>query len=211
MSARCVWAVREIEESADTTLPTILATLPDTWQRYVVEVKLPMARLQRAMVAELLRHVLAQHQLCADVQGIGHLDNGLPFLPDYPNLSVSISHCRRAVAVAVAGGTRVGIDVESPRKLSPVLINRVLSEDERRSLAGSDHFNKDFLLLWTRKEAALKCCGTGIKGFDSLVNIEQTFAGRWEQLTLLPTDVVGHLAVDQQWAECHNAMCGQNN
>lgn len=100
---------------------------------------------------------------------VEHDTAGRPYLPDRSDLYISISHCRMAVAVAVSTRGPVGIDVECRRKIGDSLVKRVCTPDECALVeAGSDP-TMTFLQLWTRKEAVLKCRGTGIKGFGSMV------------------------------------------
>lgn len=99
-----------------------------------------------------------------------HDDKGAPYLSDHPDLYVSISHCRRAVAAAVSAASRVGIDVECRRRVDDSLIERVCTADEKESIRLSDDPTMTFLQLWTRKEAVLKQRGTGIQGFGSMVD-----------------------------------------
>lgn len=100
---------------------------------------------------------------------VEHDGKGAPFLPSHPGLSVSISHCRRAVAVAVSAEGRVGIDVECRRKVGESLIGRVCTPEEQAAVRSADDPAMAFLQLWTRKEAVLKMQGTGIRGFGSMV------------------------------------------
>lgn len=93
---------------------------------------------------------------------------GRPFLPEFAGWSVSISHCRVAVAVAVGKVRGVGIDVESRRKVSAGLMERACTEGELALVKDAADPTMAFLRLWTRKEAVLKCKGTGIQGFASL-------------------------------------------
>lgn len=101
---------------------------------------------------------------------VEHNDKGAPYLPLRPDLWVSISHCRRAVAVAVSDSGPVGIDVESRRRIGDGLVERVCTEKERTVLRAAADPTMAFLRLWTRKEAVLKLRGTGIRGFDSMVH-----------------------------------------
>ena len=101
---------------------------------------------------------------------VEHNADGAPFLSGNPNLHISLSHCRTAVAVAACSNKKVGIDIESRRKVSPSLMERVCTPAELESVHRSDDPVMEFLRLWTRKEAVLKCRGTGIKGFESMVH-----------------------------------------
>lgn len=101
---------------------------------------------------------------------VEHDDNGAPYIAGHPELHISISHCRVAVAVAVSHDGHVGIDVECRRRVSPSLLERVCTAEEKDSIEASDDRDMEFLRFWTRKEAVLKCRRTGIKGFGSMMD-----------------------------------------
>ena len=112
------------------------------------------------LLAELIGHKVT----------VEHDSQGAPYLPSHPDLHISLSHCRTAVAVVVNDTAAVGIDIESRRKISPSLTERVCTADEATVVAAAEDPTMQFLQLWTRKEAVLKCRGTGIKGFGSMVH-----------------------------------------
>ena len=56
------------------------------------------------------------------------------------------------------------------RRISRSLMERVCTSDEFYTVNRSIDPTMAFLQLWTRKEAVLKCRGTGIKGFESMVH-----------------------------------------
>ena len=112
------------------------------------------------------------HKLLEQLVGccvVEHDADGAPRLVDHPDLHISISHCREAVAVAVREEGPVGIDVECRRKVSRGLMERVCTAEELAAIDASDDPEMAFLRFWTRKEAVLKCRRTGIKGFGSMV------------------------------------------
>lgn len=117
---------------------------------------------------------LAYDMLCRLLDGehprLEHDEKGAPYLPEHPELSVSISHCRKAVAVVVSSEGRVGIDVECRRKIGDGLLERVCTPDEQAAVCAAEDSTMAFLQLWTRKEAVLKMRGTGIQGFGSMVD-----------------------------------------
>lgn len=80
----------------------------------------------------------------------------------------SISHCKQAIAVAVAD-TPVGIDIETLRHPSCSLIEKTMNEQEQKQIAAAESPDNIFTALWTRKEAVLKYKGTGI--IDNLNNV----------------------------------------
>ena len=141
---------------------------------------------------------LAYDILCRLLGGehprLEHNDQGAPFLPDHPELSVSISHCRRAVAVAVSPEGRVGIDVECRRRISDSLVERVCTSDEVAAVRAAADPVMVFLQLWTRKEAVLKMRGTGIRGFGSMVRALEDGNVVVEDLECGMADVVASMA-----------------
>lgn len=145
---------------------------------------------EHAQACALLRKLLN-----VDTLRLEHNASGAPFLPDHPSLSVSISHCRRAVAVAVCHSGPVGIDIESRRRVGEALLQRVCSPDELDAIRLSDDPSMCFLRLWTRKEAVLKCRGTGIRGYESLRLALADSACSVADIVLPIPDVVAALAV----------------
>ena len=87
--------------------------------------------------------------------------NGKPFLPDYPGIHFNLSHCRRAVACAVAESP-VGVDIEVIAPVDAEVARQVLSATERREVERADAPEVAFARLWTRKEAVVKLTGEGI-------------------------------------------------
>ena len=149
----------------------------------------------------------AARRLLADLLGgavtVEHDSQGAPYLPDCPEVHVSLSHCRTAVAVAVSEEGPVGIDVESRRKVSLSLMWRVCTPEEFDSVQRSDDPTMAFLRLWTRKEAVLKCRGTGIKGFGSMVGALETEGIEVVDLPCGLPDTVASLA----YLRGHGAPC----
>lgn len=141
---------------------------------------------------------LAARRLLSQLIGfeaeVEHSPEGVPFIPAHPHLYVSISHCRSAVAVAVSRVGAVGIDVESRRRVSRGLMERVCSAEELATIDAATDSTMCFLQLWTRKEAALKCLGTGIKGFESMVQALSTPGLTVSNLACHQTDIVAALA-----------------
>ena len=88
-------------------------------------------------------------------------EHGKPFLPDYPDIHFNISHCQKAIAVAVSDKP-VGRDVEGFRKYSDGLLAKAMNDPERREILASVSPEESFTVFWTRKEAVFKLLGTGI-------------------------------------------------
>jgi 4'-phosphopantetheinyl transferase len=77
-----------------------------------------------------------------------------------------MSHSNDLGVFAVGRSRNLGVDIESLAEVMRAedVIARILTEHERLSLAplSPDERGKEFLTLWTRKEAYLKATGMGI-------------------------------------------------
>lgn len=75
-------------------------------------------------------------------------------------VSVSFSHTRTGLALAVSEHLSVGCDIEmSNRHVSPQLVKRMKHQQEDESL----YEELTAVQIWTFKEAALKMMGTGLR------------------------------------------------
>ena len=88
-------------------------------------------------------------------------EHGKPFLPLYPELHFSISHCQRAVGCLLAQ-VPCGLDIERIRNISPALVKRTMNASEEKQIYSASSPEIEFARLWTRKEAVFKLLGTGI-------------------------------------------------
>lgn len=137
-------------------------------------------RAERLAWRKLLREALAEHFGCAFPEGlrIEYSASGAPRLKDFPDIEISVSHCRDMAAVAVSrtgasaesrcDGGACGVDIEradrnferaTPRYLSPA--ERTLSSDPRLPAA-----------VWCAKECLFKMQGR--EGLDLLRDIVVT-------------------------------------
>ena len=145
---------------------------------------------ERALAYDVLRRLLD-----GESPRLEHDGKGAPYLPDYPGLSVSISHCRTAVAVAVSTEGRVGVDVECRRRIGDGLMERVCTGEELEAVRAAEDPTMAFLQFWTRKEAVLKMRGTGIQGFGSMVDALAANDCTIKELDTHLPDVVASLAM----------------
>lgn len=99
--------------------------------------------------------------------------HGKPYLLDPPrDLRFNMSHTRGMVAVALAEGVDVGVDVEPSdrRAESMKLAKRFFAPEEVALLAGVEgEARRDmFFAIWTLKEAVVKATGQGLsRALDS--------------------------------------------
>ena len=131
-------------------------------------------RRRMAFGEELLRKLMTS-TLKAENQNIviENLPSGKPVAKlSGKEVNVSITHSGDFVACAFSD-TPVGIDLEEIREISPRLLNRFFSEEEKgfiRKENTSEKLSKQetqrFFELWTAKEAYVKLTGEGLKGMD---------------------------------------------
>ena len=95
--------------------------------------------------------------------------NGKPFFEDYPDFHFNISHCEDLIAVAVSKKP-VGVDIEILRDVNLEIARRFFSKKETRFSKAS----RDFLYVWTRKEAFLKRTGEGLKNISKAQVLENS-------------------------------------
>jgi 4'-phosphopantetheinyl transferase len=89
---------------------------------------------------------------------IGINDYGKPYLLDYPEVDFSISHSGEYIVLAVVFGKKIGIDIEFIDKNIDLTMKSIIFSESECSLI--DNYN-DFFVMWTKKEAYLKCVGVG--------------------------------------------------
>lgn len=153
-------------------LPALTESMLAPWERRRLNrIRLPARRDDVLAARLLLRHRVARlvggspaemefRQSCGDCAGTDH---GRPYLPDHPELGVSLSHADGLVA-AVVGPGPVGVDVEphSRRPPSPTRFAQRFpdaSEGLLKALACDDPPSA-VLRLWVVAEARYKA-GTG--------------------------------------------------
>jgi 4'-phosphopantetheinyl transferase len=139
----------------------------------------PLARSRHLVSRALLRGILAQHLRCApgalrfavSAHGKPVLIAPEPSSGATPSLHFNLSHAGGWLLIATRTAGPVGVDLEFPRAgLDPDrLAGRVFTPTERAELrqAAKDSeaaARRRFYDGWTRKEALLKCLGTGFVG-----------------------------------------------
>lgn len=119
---------------------------------------------QDDQVRALLQYALGEEEVA-----IAHTEEGAPYLTSHPELSLSISHCLSAVAVALTpSAMQVGIDVEDKVLQSERILDRYSSDVERQELARADISS---ILLWSAKESLYKAYSTEIRHFTKDIRL----------------------------------------
>lgn len=79
------------------------------------------------------------------------------------NIHFNLSHSGGYIAAVVAD-CPVGIDVETKSDLDGRVAKRFFSGEEQQAILAAEDPQLAFRRIWTRKEAYVKCTGTGIDG-----------------------------------------------
>ena len=129
-------------------------------------------------------------------------------------LRFNVSHSGDWLAIAIAEGVDVGIDIEIERRLprARLLARRFLSKDEADWLVDLDEpfRSRQFLQQWTARESLVKARGCGLAGCLGEMSLDwqppaiRHLPADWRDsramaLTGLPLSngLIGHLAVTQ--------------
>ena len=117
----------------------------------------------------------------ADLQ-IARNDAGVPFLPDWPEHSVSMSRSQGWTATALHQGGPIGVDIELIRDLDWRSMLAMICDREEaaafEAVGGGDRaLRARFFRMWTLKEAVMKALGLGFQaGVKRVFVPEQAFS-----------------------------------
>ena len=132
----------------------------------------------------LLRRLLTEVAGESDAR-IAKRPSGQPYLPDHPDLTVSMSHDGEWAAAAVGIGVPVGIDVQRPEPVTAGRLRRCGSDSARRMLAALPDAEREheYARIWAVQEACVKAAGTGLAGrpWSIPVGVGQ-HDGAWQNL-----------------------------
>ena len=98
---------------------------------------------------------------------------GKPHLPG-DTVHFSLSHAGALIAVAVSKTHPVGVDIEKIRPHREGFAARWFSLAEQAEIAAAKDPDVAMTLLWTKKEAAAKKCGTGLRFDLSRIDVAHT-------------------------------------
>ena len=96
---------------------------------------------------------------------------GKPYITNEDKLYFNLSHCRLGAVCAIAD-EEVGIDIEEITPINDLIVKKVCSEKEIRSIRDSKNPSTEFTKLWTMKESFVKSVGIGINEALDSINFE---------------------------------------
>lgn len=161
-------------------------------ERFAVQPARAAYVVARAALRRQLGQALSRD---ADAIGIGVDERGRPFLDDPPHDApdFNLSHSGSLIAIAIARGGRVGVDVEWHGRNRGLreLVSQVMGPHEAaflNTLEGPE-FRRAFYECWTRKEALVKALGIGIAYPLRSIDIPVVKAGAAHRAELEPDSV----------------------
>lgn len=154
--------IDNIESFTGELLAREMVLLPRWRHDVVMRYKFEGGRRESTLAFRLLQQMLAEHYPHVDASNVEFEvgEHGKPSLLHHPEIHFNLSHCKYAVACAVADSP-VGIDIECRGRYKHDLAAYCMSESEVRWIESEDT-DMRFTMLWTKKEALLKLLGTGI-------------------------------------------------
>ena len=158
----CVkWSVIQIKDCSWDAVQAMLPLVSEQRREQALQYKHAFGQYACLKSYLILQDLLREHYGIEGDLVFSYNEHGKPMLKEVSNIHFSISHCKEAIAVAVADRP-VGIDVETLRMPSEVLAEKVMDKGEKLRFDISDTPEDFFTALWTAKEAVMKCRGTGI-------------------------------------------------
>ena len=158
----CVkWSIVPIEDCTWDSVHAMLPRVSEQRRTQALQYKHAFGQYACLKSYLLLQDLLREHYGIEGDLVFSYNEHGKPMLKEVSNIHFSISHCKEAIAVAVADRP-VGIDVETLRVPSEALVEKVMDKGEKLRFDISDTPEDFFTALWTAKEAVMKCRGTGI-------------------------------------------------
>ncbi len=146
-----------------------LKYLPESRKNAVSRRKQPQARAE-----SLFGELIVRREICkrfgkeAAVSDFCIGEYGKPYFSGDESFGFSVSHSWGMVLAAVSDGN-VGADIERCDRCSDRLIQKCCTPEEREYLEAVPDKGREFMRLWTRKEALSKLDGRGIAmGFGSV-------------------------------------------
>ena len=151
-----------LEQYDEAKMAECLSWFPQERVDNILKINHLQGRREKVAAYELLVEMMREEGCLKQLPLFQYDENGKPHLSNYPSLHFNISHCKKAVAV-VLHHAEVGIDIECRRSVSQALMERVCCAEELSLIRSSADAELEFIRLWTRKEALLKCTGVGIR------------------------------------------------
>ena len=139
------------------------AALPEWRRRKAVSFRFAADRRRSVAAWLLLRRMLAERGIDADVLEVSEDEFGKPRFTSRGDVHFNVSHSGDRVMAAVSDA-EVGCDVERIMRIDDGMLKLSLVDAERTRLAAfsGEARDREFIRLWVRKESYVKAVGEGM-------------------------------------------------
>ena len=163
-------------------LDASLSLLSDERRERVMRYRNEGDRKRSAAAYILLCKALSEEYGIEEKPLFAYGEHGKPIIVGHEEIQFNLSHCREAVACAVADEP-IGIDIESVHRYNEQLARYTMNDSEMEEILSSERPDIAFTRLWTRKEAVLKLSGEGLRS-----NMKDVLSGREDITTTVSPD-----------------------
>lgn len=137
----------KIEESESDLLDQL--NRHDDYRSFLTHCKAEARKKEWLATRLLLKDILGEELI------IAHHADGAPFLPDRPDMAISLSHTKGYVAVYCRPTPPVGIDIEYRAERIQKIKHKFLTESELAAIDPA-HETNHLLICWCAKETIFK-------------------------------------------------------
>ncbi len=141
-----------------------------------------MVKLESIAATYLIDKHLKKIGLCEKNMIYELTKAGKPYFRNHRDIKFNISHSNGLVYV-VFSDKEVGCDIQVVRNNIKEIYDRVLSDLEKEEVISILDENKQqekFIEYWVKKEAYVKCIGTGISDDMTKINVKDIMAQKFE-------------------------------
>ncbi|MGN1131175.1 MAG: 4'-phosphopantetheinyl transferase family protein [Ruminococcus sp.] len=111
------------------------------------------AKKQSLAAGLLINHFFSDKEIKTEKQGKPYIENGPYF---------NIAHSNDYAIISISYNEPIGCDIEEMNEVKYEKMGKlVFHKNEMKILKSSDNQNQTFYDFWTKKEAFIKCLGTG--------------------------------------------------
>lgn len=111
------------------------------------------AKKQSLAAGLLINHFFSDKEIKIEKQGKPYIENGPYF---------NLAHSHDYAIISISYDTPIGCDIEKTDEVKYEKLGKlVFHKNELNALKSADNQNRFFYEFWTKKEAFIKCIGTG--------------------------------------------------
>lgn len=178
-----------IDDFPSEAIAPVLSSFPETIVKGITRYRFENDRKSRLIARLLVQKYVLKKTNNWNWDDWKKGENHKPKLEGGPFFN--ISHSETMVVLGFDEAFEIGVDVEKVKEIDVASLSNYFHPDEISYLEEHSHDVELFYEIWTKKEAFLKACGTGIvKGLDqiSVLKDQVIYEGIWnvKNIAFLP-------------------------